>query len=190
MQPIAKYKVSVIGPSNAGKTCIISALHNHSFDANTNPTIGAMFISEIFETSNGKIELHIWDTAGNEKYKNLIPMFFRGSSALIFVYDVTSVTNFEQVKEWCTSVINGEDGMFDLYLVGNKIDLKRKVNQQDAELFAKSINAIYFETSAKTGENISKLFNQVAENISYKQELANEPVFPPIEENRQKNQCC
>ena len=141
-----KFKVSFIGPKTGGKTCIITRFHSNNFSPQVDSTIGASFISHTIQTSKAQITLHIWDTAGEERYKCIIPMYFRGSAALVVVFDISSQPNFEQAKEWFTTILNEENEMFDLYFVGNKIDLPRAVPREAAIDFAKTVNATYFET--------------------------------------------
>ncbi|OHT13099.1 Ras-related protein Rab-6A [Tritrichomonas foetus] len=185
-----KFKVSFIGPCTGGKTSIITRFHSKNFTTQVDYTIGASFISHTLSTSNGDVTLHIWDTAGQERYKCLVPMYFRGSAALVVVFDISSPINFESAKEWCTTVNNEEDNSFDLYFVANKMDLQQNVSREKAEEFAKSVNATYLETSAKTGENVDALFEMIAENISKRDEAYLGIPISDTEEQQNKSGCC
>ncbi|KAK8846330.1 GTP-binding protein of the rab [Tritrichomonas musculus] len=168
----SKFKISFLGPKTGGKTCIITRFHNNNFSTQVDSTIGVSFLSHTIQTSKTKITLHIWDTAGEERYRCIIPMYFRGSAALVVVFDVSSQPNFEQAKEWFKIILDEENEVFDLYFVGNKIDLPRRVSKKDAIDFAKSVNATYIETSAKTGEKINDLFLMIAEKIVQREDLS------------------
>lgn len=187
-----KFKISFIGPKMGGKTSIIDCFHTKNFSTQVQSTIGASFISHSFKTTKGDITLHIWDTAGEERYKCLVPMYFRGSSVLVVVFDVTSRINFNGAKEWCSMVLKDDEGYFDVFVVGNKIDLQRVIPISEGDQFAKSINATYIETSAKTGENIDSLFNQIAETIAQNQDLLASASHQDISQQTEKtpSTCC
>jgi Ras-related protein Rab-6A len=76
----------------------------------------------------------------------------------VIIYDVTSVDSFSNMDKWIEDVKKerGPDAV--LIMVGNKIDLDRKVSREAAELKAREFNLIYFEVSAKTGDYIKNLF--------------------------------
>lgn len=189
-EDILKYKVSFIGPKTGGKTCIITRFHNNNFTTNVDSTIGASFISHTVQTSKAKVTLHIWDTAGEERYKCIIPMYFRGSAALAVVFDISSRSNFEQAKEWFKTILNEENEIFDLFFVGNKIDLPRSVSYEEASEFAKSVNATYLETSAKTGEKVNDLFLLIAEKIIQREDPSLVIPHPLPVEADNKSGCC
>lgn len=116
-------------------------------------------------------------------------MYFRGSAALVVVFDVSSQPNFEQAKEWFKIILDEENEVFDLYFVGNKIDLPRRVPKKDAIDFAKSVNATYIETSAKTGEKINDLFLMIAEKIVQREDLSL-AIPRSLTINERKGGCC
>ena len=107
------------------------------------------------------IKLKFWDTAGEEKYKGLIPSYVRGSSILI--YDVSKKSSFNNIPKWINFIRSFEDNI--LVLCGNKIDLSgRKVEKEEGEALAQKEGISFFEVSAKTLEGIKKMFyNSVAD---------------------------
>eukprot|EP01098_Paradermamoeba_levis_P007793 TRINITY_DN3243_c0_g1_i2.p2 TRINITY_DN3243_c0_g1~~TRINITY_DN3243_c0_g1_i2.p2 ORF type:complete len:103 (-),score=32.72 TRINITY_DN3243_c0_g1_i2:40-348(-) len=92
-------KVVLLGHTNVGKTSLaLRFVENVFYEANV-PTIGASFFSKNIVMGNNKLKLQIWDTAGQEKFKTLVPMYYRDAKAAILVYDITNVFSFERVKE-------------------------------------------------------------------------------------------
>ena len=102
------------------------------------------------------IKIQIWDSAGQEKYKGLIPSYVRNSSIVFIVYDVSNRSSFDNVPNWISFVKNIEKTT--IVLCGNKIDLERKVEKNDGEELAKKEGLTFFECSAKTNENIKYMF--------------------------------
>lgn len=108
------------------------------------------------------------DTAGQERYHSLAPMYYRGAAAAIVVFDITHPSSFERAKKWVgelrQNVANPE---LIIALVGNKADLadQRSVQEADAQQYAEDSSLLYFETSAKDNLNVSELFDTIASKI-------------------------
>ena len=85
-----RFKVVVVGDVSVGKTSFISQLTDNKFNSDYNPSIGVDFASKTIKFRNKIIKLQIWDTAGQEKYKSLIPTYIRGSNLIFIMYDLTS----------------------------------------------------------------------------------------------------
>mmetsp|Transcript_19978 Transcript_19978/g.41844 ORF Transcript_19978/g.41844 Transcript_19978/m.41844 type:complete len:234 (-) Transcript_19978:1922-2623(-) len=113
------------------------------------------------------IGFKIWDTAGQEKYRSLAPMYYRGSNAAILVYDITKPGSFAALQDWADEL--RQNGPADLALVvcGNKSDLEegRLVGRSMGEAYADDIGAFYIETSAKAGEGVENMFVVIAKKV-------------------------
>ncbi len=155
-------KIVIIGDTNVGKTCIIERLINNTF-GNTKSTIGASYT----DTKIKGINLKIWDTAGQEKFRSMINMYYKGSKCIVICYDITEENSFNNVKNWLSEIEKNVNGIF-IILVGNKCDLNdnRKISYENAESFAKENNMFYIETSAKNNVNVNKLFDIIADKIA------------------------
>ena len=105
------YKVILVGEGGVGKTCIIHRYIENTFDENTKNTLGESFLSKTIEIDDQVISLEIWDTVGGEKYRSLSKIFFNGSSAVIFVYDITKLKTFEELKNYWYQKIKEELGI-------------------------------------------------------------------------------
>jgi small GTP-binding protein len=167
------YKVVLLGDSQVGKTSIIACqLQNRPPDAPM-ATVGC-HCSEIAATVDGRqVVLQVWDTAGQEAYRSLVPVYLRGARAALLVYDVTEQISFDSVPGWheLLQVVHSGAAIF---LVANKIDLAAAevVKDERAMAFARQFNFHFFRVSAVTGHGITELFDAVARTVStQKQEV-------------------
>ena len=153
---VTRHKVIFVGDANTGKTSIINRIIDNPFNETYEVSIGIDFMSKNIRFRGQNIKIQIWDSAGQEKYKGLIPSYVRNSSIVFIVYDVGSRTSFENVNNWLTFVKNIEKTT--MVLCGNKIDLEREVETKEGEELAKSEGIKFFECSAKNNDNIKNMF--------------------------------
>ena len=154
-----KYKIIFVGDAGVGKTSIINRMMRHPYSDSYEPSIGVDFISKNIKFRGQNIKLQIWDTAGQEKYKGLIPSYVRNSSIVFVVYDISVKSTFQRIPTWLNFIRQIESTT--LVLCGNKIDLDKKdreVTKEEGEAFAQKEGITFFETSAKTDENIKNMF--------------------------------
>ena len=133
------FKYIIVGDSAVGKSCILSQLINKSINLSNSVTIGVEFASLNIKIDDTIIKLHIWDTAGLEIYKSLTISYFRNTSAIFFVCDITNLNTFENIEQWINEVkLNGNINTLKI-LIGNKKDLdsNRKVSFNTGCEFAK-----------------------------------------------------
>ena len=159
-EDIPKYKIIFLGDQGVGKSSILNRFSHDKFEEEYQSTIGLDFHSKN-ETINGaNVRLLLYDTAGQEKFKSLIPMYIRDANIIIVVYDISNKDSFIHTEHWVneTKDLKREDAIF--VLVGNKIDLedKRVVQKKEAEDFATEKGFLFHEVSAKTGEKVQDLF--------------------------------
>jgi small GTP-binding protein len=161
------FRVVTLGESSVGKSSIINRLVNKEFNSVEPSTIGATFLLHSEEVENIRIEMQIWDTAGQEKYKSLSPIYCRGAAAAIVVFDITNHDSFHKLEQWTNLVteVSGTDTA--VFIVANKCDLIARVEIGDDVMnnWASSHGFKLMKTSAKTGEGVADLFQQVAEAI-------------------------
>jgi small GTP-binding protein len=117
---------------------------------------------------NPTVTFKIWDTAGQEKFHSLLPMYYRGAGAVVLVFDLTKPETMITLRRWVDELNeNGPSGLV-LVLCGNKSDLSldRRVGRTSAEAFAREIGAFYIESSARLGVNVDAIFQEVASQVS------------------------
>ena len=159
-------KILLVGDSAVGKTTLILKYVDGKFSDSHITTIGVEYKDKEITVNNRKINLQIWDTSGQERYRSITKNFYRNAHGILFVFDVTNQTSFDHLKDWLNSS-NECDIDFKKIIVGNKIDLNgRVVNKETMEFFAEK-NQIKksYETSAKDGTNVDLIFKEMAELI-------------------------
>ena len=157
---IPKYKLIFLGDQSVGKSCILNRFMNDTFTEEYQATIGLDFQSKNVQIDNQDIHLLLYDTAGQEKFRALIPMYTRDANIILLVYDVTSKDSFLHLSDWFKDLTNVKKEEVIFAVVGNKTDLddRREVNSNEGENYAKEHDFIFAEVSAKTGDGFSELF--------------------------------
>ena len=161
-----RHKLVLLGESSVGKSSIVLRMVRHEWTANQFPTIGASFF-KLTVPGDQPVHLDIWDTAGQERYRSLASMYYRGASAAIVVYDITSVESFERAKFWIRELLQNGNGDIVIALAGNKLDLvdKRKVDFGEAKKYAAENDLVLHETGARSGENINLLLEDIVAKL-------------------------
>ena len=133
---------------------------NDTFTEEYQATIGLDFQSKNVQIDGQDIHLLLYDTAGQEKFRSLIPMYTRDANIILLVYDISCQDSFDHLTNWLNDLSNVKMDEVIFALVGNKNDLddKREVSPEDGKKFAEEHNFIFQETSAKTGDGFSELF--------------------------------
>ena len=157
---IPKFKLIFLGDQGTGKSCILNRFVEDKFDDNYQATIGLDFQSKNVKIDNQDVHLLLYDTAGQEKFRSLIPMYTRDANIIILVYDITRKESFNHIPDWINGLTNVNFDNVIFALVGNKIDLddKREVSKEEGIKLAEEKKCIFEEVSAKTAENFSELF--------------------------------
>ena len=153
---ITRQKIIFVGDAATGKTSIINRIIDNPFNEIYEISIGIDFMSKNIRFRGQNTKIQIWDSAGQEKYKGLIPSYIRNSSLVFLVYDVSRKESFDNIINWINFVRNIEKTI--MVLCGNKIDLTREVEKSEGEELAKQEGLLFFECSAKTNENIKYMF--------------------------------
>ena len=152
-------KLVIVGDADVGKTSIVTRYVSGAFDPDSKTTVGAACTEKELKFDGTEYLLSMWDTAGQEAYRNLVPMYFRNAQIAFVVFDVTNPKSARSVESWIDSVNQSCDPSTIVILVANKCDItSRKIDSDEVAKIADDFNLPYVETSAKTGLGISKLF--------------------------------
>ncbi len=158
-----RVKIVLAGDAETGKSCVARKM----IDCDTkplatayNPTIGMDYMSHCIALDDEKVKLHMWDTAGDQRFRGIITSYFRGADGVMVFYDVTRLSTFNDVAYYLGEVRKRGQPDVVLMLVGNKCDLTdaRGVQYETARDYADENNILYFEVSAKDGRNIELAF--------------------------------
>ncbi|OHS97454.1 small GTP-binding protein [Tritrichomonas foetus] len=163
----ASIKIVILGDSGVGKSSIIAQYNTGIMPDLMSPTVGASYLSKIIEFENNEIELRFWDTAGQETYQSLVPIYFRNSSIAFIVFDITQRSTYENTQKWLSQLREFAGNNILVCLVANKIDLEnqREIEKSEYAEFAGRNQMIYTEVSAKTGVGINSMIENAVETF-------------------------
>ncbi len=181
------FKVPVAGDGAVGKTSLIVRYTQGTFTDTYKMTIGTSFAVKTVDLGEVMVKLQIWDLAGQPHFGGVRPLFYQGSTGVIYVFSVIDRASFDHLAGWLDEA-RKNSGNVPGVLVGNKTDLvdQRVVSREEAEAYAAQAGLTYIETSAKMDENVGDSFHQVAVTIMQtkwpeygtKEETPVEPVTP------------
>ena len=117
-------KVVLLGDTGVGKSSLVLRFVTNNFKPYSESTIGASFMSKVIMVHGKPIKFQIWDTAGQEKYHSLAPMYYRGAAAAIIVYDITRANTFNTLKTWVEELKSKGPKDIIIAIAGNKADLE------------------------------------------------------------------
>ncbi|MGY5874847.1 MAG: Rab family GTPase [Candidatus Thorarchaeota archaeon] len=162
------YKALIIGPPNVGKTSLLRRYNQGEFSESYSATVGVDMKAQTFEFPDGRIVVTVVDVGGQQSFLGLRNRFFQGAHHVILVFDLSDRATFDEVPNWYSALSDHlclpDDVHLGGALVGNKADLdeSRTVSTLEGQLLADLISFDYFETSAKTGLNVTELFINTA----------------------------
>eukprot|EP01038_Epipyxis_sp_PR26KG_P008570 gene8570-11580_t len=173
-------KVVLLGDTGVGKSSLVLRFVTNNFKPYSESTIGASFMSKMITVASKQIKFQIWDTAGQEKYHSLAPMYYRGAAAAIIVYDITRANTFKTLKNWVEELKSKGPKDIALAIAGNKADLEyeREVDKAMAQAYAEEIGAMYVETSAKDDLNVQDIFVQLSYRLPAPQQSDSSIIKP------------
>ncbi|KAI7833835.1 ras family-domain-containing protein [Kickxella alabastrina] len=98
-------KVAILGKQAVGKTSLVTRYVHQTFADRTPSTIGASFVTTKIELDGWECRLQLWDSAGQERFRAMTQMYYRGANAVILVYDITSEDSFRDVDTWVQGMV-------------------------------------------------------------------------------------
>jgi small GTP-binding protein len=156
------FKIVFVGDQGVGKTSLITKYAASAFKEDYLPTLGANVVAKEVSVEGKVLTLIIWDIAGQEIFSVVRDRYYNKTDIAVIVYDVTARETLKSIKAWLHDLGNYTPSNTPLVLVGNKIDLpNRVISKGEGEKAAKEVHAIHIETSARTGENVRKLFEKL-----------------------------
>lgn len=153
-------KVIFLGDVGVGKTSLIHRIVNNTFDSNYSETIGVDFLTKTIYKDNQILKVEFWDTAGQEKFKSLMPSYIRNCSVAVIIFDISRQKTFEHVRDW-VKIVREEGQTIECIVVGNKTDLTREVIIGEGKELAEELGLGYVESSALNGEGIDVIANNI-----------------------------
>lgn len=164
-----KLKIILVGDTNVGKTSILQRKHNNIFNPTFTTTLGVDFYYISLRKNNTDIKIYLWDTAGQEKFANLINVYFRDIDGAMILYDITNRNSFDSIENWIEkiSMYNKNKTDVPIIIVGTKTDLEkhRMVHKHEVVNISKKYNYITIECSSKENYNIDETFDLIIDKI-------------------------
>ncbi len=162
-----KLKIILLGDTSVGKTSILTRYIDNKFDDNYKCTIQTGIKTKTLDIDlNHTVSMNIWDTAGQEKYRTLTRQFYHDCHGAVIVFDLTEKESFEYLPKWIKELEENAPDKIVILILGNKSDLvnERVVNSEDITNFIEN-KYLFFEVSAKNGNNITLAFDKIRAKI-------------------------
>ena len=168
------FKIVLIGNVSVGKSSIIRRFVHNDFNNSYLCTVGTeLFRKSLFIGENKQVNLFIWDTCGQERFRSVTRQYYHDTQAILLVFDLTNKKTFNNLNSWyeeALNYINNTNCLF--FLLGNKWDETEKIVVESEEIknFMKKNQKIkkYFEVSACNGHNIDLAFDKISRHLIMK----------------------
>ena len=161
------FKLVLIGDINVGKTSILSRYLTNTFNENIKCSVSVDYkIKNIQFDNNLRIDLCIWDTCGQERFRNLTKQYFRDSHSILLIFSLSEIKTFNNLNFWLEELNNNINEETFIYLIGNKSD-EKNIDYNLIKEFLNKNDCIkgYYEVSAKSGLNIEYAFNHICKEL-------------------------
>ena len=200
---VYSYKVILIGDSLVGKTSLILRFCKDKYEDNSLSTVGIDTQKKYIIKNDKKIELQIWDTAGEEKFRSLAKSSCNQMDGIIFVFDLGVKETFKNIKTWYINLEQMVDfKKVGAVLVGNKSDLEsHDITEEKILDYSNQKNMEYIAASAKINVNVNEIFIKILDDIMKKnkgkknknekvKKLGRLSIAEEEEFNQKKQKCC
>ena len=163
-------KYIIIGDAYVGKTNLLLRYAHGQFRPDYQLTIGVEFGAKNIKIKDKIYRIQIWDTAGTESFRSVTRGYYKSSVCALVVYDIANRESFNNINDWIEDCKNQSPKTIFFVLVGNKSDLedKRQVSTEEGQELADKYGMLFFETSAKNGQNVEEIFQNSANEIARK----------------------
>uniref|UniRef100_A0A3Q0T750 RAS and EF-hand domain containing 2 n=1 Tax=Amphilophus citrinellus TaxID=61819 RepID=A0A3Q0T750_AMPCI len=199
-EPTPMYRLVLAGDAGAGKSSFLLRLTLNEFRDDIQTTLGVDFQMKRMLVDGEKTSLQIWDTAGQERFRSIARSYFRKAHGVLLLYDVTSESSFLNVRAWVDQIQDSAEEKIPMCVIGNKVDLREElpkgscVSSLHGEKLAKTYGALFCETSAKEGTNITEavlhLAREVKKNVKLRPQSDSQVRLSQTSPKKTLNSCC
>ena len=163
-----RVKVLSMGPGASGKSCIIKRYCEEKFVQKYIATIGVDYGVKPVTIAGKQVRVNFWDLSGREEFFDVRNEFYKDTQGALLVFDVANRESFESLGSWLAEAKKfglGAKGATPIIVVGNKVDKKRVVDEDEARTWAKANGCQYYNASAQSGANVSEIFETLFAQI-------------------------
>ena len=162
---IRRTKITLLGDSGVGKSSIVNQYKYGRLPENLESTVGATCFNADVKVDDQEIKVSIWDTAGQELFRSLVPNFVLGSSIVLLVFDVSNPTSVINLSNWLEFVYERCDpDSLVCCVVCNKMDLDDKGALEIGHNWAIEHGMNFIDVSAFNAPQVEALFRNVVQN--------------------------
>ena len=164
-------KLILLGDVGTGKSCLLTRFSDDIFNSEHASTVGVDFFSKtIMSSKNTLIRLHLWDTAGQEKFRSIISAYYKSIAGAIILFDVNNRKSFDNIKFWLQELRekNENSHCTPVIILGNKTDVdktNRKISFKEAYDYAKQAGVRYSEISVKNNIGINESILRIVDDV-------------------------
>lgn len=164
------FKIITGGDEGVGKTTLLIRFVEGRFMAETKSTIGVEFFWKALNTKGKKIDLQLWDFAGQYDFRHILKNYATGANGALLLFDLTNKSSLGNIDEW-VDIFRKQDPNLPIIFLGTKLDLTDLIVAEEEDvLFLKEKYGFldYIKVSSKTDENVNLAFqllvNAIIEN--------------------------
>jgi small GTP-binding protein len=173
-------KILIVGAAQVGKTSLVQKFVFDEF-LNATPTIGVNFAQKICAGETGSLSMSIWDISGQPRFQFLAPQFCSGACGVVLTIDQTRPDTLDEAAKWLELVSHyAHPSHRDaIVLAGMKSDLIAQISREEIQAFCQAYGLFAFvPCSAKTGNNVTKVFASLSTAIQRSQLELQTPETP------------
>ena len=180
MDKSVNIKLLLLGDPSVGKTTFLWKYMNNQYKNNYDLTIGVDYATKVIKIDDKKINLQIWDTAGQESFRAITTSYFRSANCALIFFDVSNIDSYNNVQYWVSTYLSmSNNSKNSIFLLGNKCDnIMRDVSNRDCLDLANSLNILYSEISVKSNtiNDLNDIIFTLLNNIDLKQQQDLKPI--------------
>ena len=152
----------MLGNSGVGKTSLVTRWIKGEFSDDSRPTIGASnFLKEVQINSQTQVKVTLWDTAGQEQFRAITPLYVRGAKVGIIVVSQTDIDSFKTIDPWLDLLITQEKKIPAILAISkNDLEPPEPIDEI-VEQIRPQFHSIFY-VSSKTGDGVESLFREAA----------------------------
>ncbi len=168
-----KVKVLVLGDSGVGKSSIICRYISDSFNPSLVSTLGVDLKTKRLHVDDKTVQVQVWDTAGQTAFHKITTSYYKGSNAILLIYDISDRATLTNIEYWMKNIREQASESVQVALIGNKVDLRTRaggsadcVRFEEGKAVADKYKVLYIETSAMTsGAEIEVAFEKIVRKV-------------------------